>query len=249
VSSLDVARAARSRTIDPLSADREHVLAHTRALWDEVKGQRVFLTGGTGFVGSWLMHSLVWANDVFGLGAEAVVLTRRPEAFHAKAPAIAAHPSVRVLEGDVRTFAFPDVSCSLIVHAAADIARSGVPGGGRAMVDTIIDGTRRVLDFARHARARRVLYISSGAVYGRQPDSMTHIPEDYDGAPRILDPSSTYGAAKRLAELLTIVAGREDGVDVVIARVRRSVLVARRGVCHEPVPPERAPRRARARDW
>ena len=43
--------------------DMDHVLAHTTGLWEDLRGQSIFLTGGTGFVGTWLLESLLWAND------------------------------------------------------------------------------------------------------------------------------------------------------------------------------------------
>jgi nucleoside-diphosphate-sugar epimerase len=54
-----------------LAEDMDHVLAHTRDLWEELRGQRIFITGGTGFFGCWLLESFAWANDKMNLHAEA----------------------------------------------------------------------------------------------------------------------------------------------------------------------------------
>src|SRR5579862_4336185 len=119
-------------------ADLEHVILHTRCLWDEFKRERLFVTGGTGFFGKWLLESFLFANDTLGLDASVSVLTRDPAAFEGKAPHLARHPSVTLLAGDVRDFPFPEGRFSHVIHAAAESSTSLNARDPLAVLDTII---------------------------------------------------------------------------------------------------------------
>jgi len=195
--------------------DLEHVLTHTRPLWEQLRGGRIFVTGATGFFGIWLLETFTHANKQLGLGAELVGLTRNPEAFYAKAPHLADESSIRFHRGDVRDFEFTEGAFSHIIHAGTT---SSAPVPPLQMLDTIILGTRHTLDFAVAAGAKRFLFVSSGAVYGKQPPEMTHIPETYQGAPDPMDPNSAYGEGKRVGELLCSIANKEHGLETTIAR-------------------------------
>jgi dTDP-glucose 4,6-dehydratase len=203
---------------NPLAADLDMVLEQTRDFWDEVRGRRLFITGGTGFFGSWLLETFSWACDRLALGAEAVVLTRRPEAFAQKASHLAGHPAVKLHRGDVRDFTFPEGPFSHVIHAATEASTNQSDRASLEVLDTVVQGTRRVLDFAVRCRVRKLLFTSSGAVYGRQPPEMTHVAEDYAGAPDTMDPRSAYGEGKRVGELLCAIYAREQGIEVKIAR-------------------------------
>jgi dTDP-glucose 4,6-dehydratase len=204
-------------SVNPLAADLDHMLAHTAGLWEELRGQRLFLTGGTGFFGCWLLESFTWANDRLKLGAGAVVLTRDPAAFGRKAPHLANHPAVRLHRGDVTAFEFPAGPFGHVLHAAAESATTLNADDPLRMIDVVVGGTRRVLDFARRCGARRFLLTSSGAVYGRQPPELTHVPEEYPGGPDPADRRSAYGGGKRLAELLCAIYSG-GGLDCTVAR-------------------------------
>jgi len=82
-----------------------------------------------------------------------------------------------------------------------------------------VDGTRHVLEFARAHGVRRFLFTSSGAAYGKQPSELTHIPEEYAGAPAATDIRSGYGQAKRVSEYMISMYGSACGFDAVIARL------------------------------
>jgi nucleoside-diphosphate-sugar epimerase len=195
--------------------DLDHVLMHTQDLWSELRGQQLFITGGTGFFGRWILETFAHANDRLSLGASAVVLTRNPESFVLKAPHLATRNDLQLLQGDVRDFDFPDGDFSHVIHAGTT---SSAPVETLEMFDTIVQGTRNVLDFAATHGTRKFLFISSGAVYGKQPPELTHISENYHGAPDPLDPNSAYGEGKRAAELLCTLMANKYGFEAKIAR-------------------------------
>jgi len=186
-------------TTNRLARDLDHVLAETGGLWEELRGARLFVTGGTGFFGCWLLESLLWANDRLGIGAQAVVLSRDTGAFGRKAPHLVAHPAVTLQRGDVRTFTFPDGAFSHVIHAATTSSAALEP---RPLFDTIVDGTRRTLEFAHQSGAKRFLLTSSGAVYGRQPPDLGRVPEEYTGGPDPTNLRQVYAEGKRAAETL-----------------------------------------------
>jgi dTDP-glucose 4,6-dehydratase len=180
--------------------DLDEVLENARPIWNELRGARIFITGGTGFFGMWLLESLCFVNDKLGLNAHATVLTRDTEAFQNKTPHLAAHPALEFLEGDIRTFGFPCGRFTHVIHAATDSGKRAGLASPRETYNVIAQGTRQTLEFAAQADVRRFLLVSSGAVYGTQPTDLEQVSEEFQGAPDPLDAGSAYGQGKRLAE-------------------------------------------------
>jgi dTDP-glucose 4,6-dehydratase len=201
-----------------LSADLDHILDHTRPLWEELRGRRIFVTGGTGFFGCWLLESFAWANERLSLGAQMVVLTRNLQSFAAKAPHLSRRPDIHFHIGDVRDFKFPEGAFSHVIQAATEASAKLNDESPLLMLDTIIEGTRRALDFAVECGAEKFLLTSSGAVYGKQPPEMIHVPEDYVSAPDCSNPQSAYGEGKRISELLCASYSQRHSLQTKIAR-------------------------------
>ena len=198
--------------------DLAHVLAHTRELWAEARGKSFFITGGTGFFGMWLLESFTHINDALGLRMSATVLTRDPAAFALKAPHLTSRTDLSFVTGDVRTFAFPAGQFDYLIHAATEASAKLNDEAPHEMLDAILGGTRRVLDFAAQCGVKKLLLTSSGAVYGKQPFEITHVSEDYLGAPDPLLPGSAYGEGKRVSEHMCVVHARQHGYEAKIAR-------------------------------
>ena len=202
-----------------LAQDLDHVLTHTESLWPEASGARFFFTGGTGFVGKWLLESLLWANRRLKLRVSVTLLTRNPEAFAGSHPHLAKDPAVALWPGDAAGFAYPEGTFPFLVHAATE--RPFDPDRERpaGIFDCNLNGTRYVLEMARSRGGQRLLFTSSGAVYGRQPWDLRRVPEEYAGAPDPTDLHAAYGHSKRASEFLCACYSQVFGLETKIARL------------------------------
>ena len=164
-------------------SDLRHVLEHTQSVWPRVAGSNILITGATGFVGSWLIETFLWANRELKLGARVFALSRNPETLRTR------DSSLEILKGDVKSFPFPSAPLHYIIHAAVEHGT------------TNLAGAQHVLEIAGAHGAPRILFTSSGAVYGQQPSTISHTPEDFAGTPL---PDNPYAQGKRESEQLLL---------------------------------------------
>ena len=204
-------------TRSPLADEFDAAFAQTPGFWEPLRGTSLFITGGTGFFGSWLLESLVHANLSRGLGARATILTRDEAGFRVRRPRLASAPGLTVVSGDVRDFPFPPGAFTHVIHAATEASVRLNREQPALMRDVIVRGTSRALEFAQRSGAKRFLLASSGAVYGRQRPGVTHVAEEDPGAALPLETPSAYAEGKREAERLCVAAA-DRGLGVTIAR-------------------------------
>lgn len=188
--------------------------------WSGLDGARLFITGGTGFFGKWLLETLGTAQERHGLDVEAVVLSRDPARFLDAVPHLRQAAWMHCVPGDVSSFPLPEGTFTHLIHAATSTdARQNIadPAGMR---QTILKGAERVMELASRQRSLRMLFISSGAVYGPQPTGLERIPEDHTLPPEgvALTPVEVHAQAKRQAESIATAACQSLGFSCPVAR-------------------------------
>jgi len=192
--------------------------AESFVLSDSLAGARFMITGATGLIGSTLVHCLLALNK----GIEITCPVRNIE--KAKSMYEEAFDKVRFVECDLLAYLnglCTDDCFQYIVHCAS-------PTAGKYMTEhpvetylLAIDTTKAILEYARKANSKGVVYVSSLEYYGQNFDDSI-ITEDKLGYVDGTDPRSSYPLGKRAAEYLCAAYAKEYGVNSMIARLTQT---------------------------
>jgi len=164
------------------------------------------VTGGAGFIGSHV------AGRLLADGHRARVLDNFSTGSRANLDLGVAHAvHLDVVEGDIRDLGTVEAASrgvDVVFHQAAmrSVPRSVKDPLGAN--DNNVTGTLNVLEAARRAGVRRVVYASSSSVYGDRPD----LPKREDQTPA---PVSPYAVSKAAGEQYAAVWSRLYGVETV----------------------------------
>jgi nucleoside-diphosphate-sugar epimerase len=183
----------------------------------QLDGKVILITGGTGFIGKCLLESILLATEQLSINPKIIVVSRDPKAFLKQNPGLD-QPPLEFLQADVTSFEISN-PVDFIIHAATETASVHYQKAPRTMLQTAIEGTNRVLDIAKESPGAKVLFTSSGAVYGKSAGLDTAFNEDSASTLSTTDRSSAYGEGKRVSELLGALAADEFGFEFIVARL------------------------------
>ncbi len=198
------------------SSDLESIVEVSEDDLRALAGAELFITGGTGFVGTWLVNSLHHANSRLKLGAHVTILTR--DARRAAQSLSGLTGTVRFVEGDVMSIS-TIAAADAVIHAATPASAALNDADPDAMRRTIIDGTRALLTATESLGTIPILMTSSGAIYGPQPQGLSRVPESYEPAPSSMPTENAYAMGKRQAEALLLDADNLGGPAAKLARL------------------------------
>jgi UDP-glucuronate 4-epimerase len=176
----------------------------------------VFVTGAAGFIGSHVCEALLSRGDrVAGLDNFDPFYDRKIK--ESNLAALSGHPAFSFLEGDIRDAAALSrwgggARADLLVHLAAKAGVRPSVADPAGYADVNVQGTIRVLEWARERKVPKVLFASSSSVYGGN----TKVPFSEDDF--VDRPVSPYAATKKAGELLCHTYCHLYGMNVVALR-------------------------------
>jgi dTDP-glucose 4,6-dehydratase len=178
------------------------------------------MTGASGFVGKWLLISWIVAREQFGSRGQLTCVSRHQGSYPESLYEDAVRAGVDFQFTDIRNLAVLELSdVHGIIHGATPTTLGLAQTALFETVTTILDGQRAVLDFATRNGIQRVLFLSSGAVYGIRPLDDDDLSEDDLTAPDPLNATTGYHEAKRLAENLGAIAALNGDIEFLSARL------------------------------
>ena len=190
-----------------------------------LKGSRLLITGGAGFLGYYLVQAVLWWNDQ-ALG-EPVSVTLLDNFMRGEPPwlgRLSQRDDVSLVTHDIRRPLPPTISgFDYTVHAAGIASPHVYRRYPIETMDANVNGLRFLLDAAhaqgeRGHRVRGFLFYSSSEIYGDPVPEAIPTPETYRGNVSCTGPRACYDESKRYGETLAVNFAHQYGIPISIAR-------------------------------
>lgn len=208
-----------NRALALVRTDAEKVLDGRSYRLDVLRGQHVFISGGTGFLGTWLLELIKVLNERHAFDLRVTVYSRQAHAFAERWPHLGKMEGVRFQDGDIRYIAELPRDVRYIIHAAALTDRRLIASQPSSVAEVNSIGTQRLLRAANILEdVQKVAILSSGLIYGVQPWDQARVDETFAGPMRCNDVNNVYAESKRFAEVIAQSTISETKLPIVTLR-------------------------------
>jgi UDP-glucuronate decarboxylase len=176
---------------------------------DSFSGKKVLVTGGAGFIGSWLCDVLL------GFGCQVTVVDDFSTGRMKNIDHLASNKGFKLIQTNVCTFE-PQDKFQIILHMAGHASPDEYQQHPIETLQTSAQGTEKMAELARKNDAT-LLFASTSEVYGDA--EIVPTPETYWGKVNPIGLRSCYDEGKRFAEALLVAYVKEYDLDVRLPRI------------------------------
>lgn len=192
-----------SRQVDLIAKDCSELLTNVDSLRN-LKNEKILITGGAGYIGSWLIEMINYLNTNFSFNTSAYILDPKASELKKSHPHLFTSNLIEIINQDVRQLAELPKDTTWIIHAAATPDNRIHLSNPLSVIDTIVGGTGRILEVATLLpELKKFVNLSSGLVYGRHNLSADLISENSQCNLNCSSVIASYAESKRIAETIT----------------------------------------------
>jgi len=209
-----------------LDEDLDAICTDLTAEFAAMSGGRLLVTGGGGFLGYYLVQSVLYWNDTRAASGkiDITVYDNYARGVPEWLEALRGRPDLELRRHDMIEPLPKDIGhFDYVVHAAGIASPIYYRAQPLKCIDANVNGLRNLLDYAVAEREkgqplRGFLFYSSSEIYGDPVSASIPTPEDYRGNVSCTGPRACYDETKRFGETLCVVYARQEGIPVRMAR-------------------------------
>lgn len=194
-------------------------IASSALPWERLRDKTVLITGGGGFLASYLVKTLIVANRIMALNLRVVCVVRNLCSAEQRLAGFLGASDISVLVHDISRPLLSDAPrADFIIHAASQASPKyyGVDPVGTLLANSV--GTAYLLDHAVHSGSEAFLFFSSGEVYGDPVDPARLVAEKDYGYLDPMNVRSCYAESKRIGETMCVAWAKQRGLNTKVVR-------------------------------
>jgi len=180
---------------------------------EKLKSSQILITGGTGFVGTWITEMLIYLNENFNFNVTIYLLSRNitPSKNYSE------FKYVHFIRSDVKSVKELPSTINYVLHAAGTPDSKEHVSNSIKTIDTFYKGTHNILDLAsRLPSLIKIVHFSSNKIYG---SNYSKVPMDETNAIiHCYNNQDVYSESKRISETLCKAYMSELHLPIIIVR-------------------------------
>lgn len=185
---------------------------------DAFADRSILVTGATGQIGSSLVRLLKAADELLDLGLKIYAGCRDERRFSGLCDSLINDKNVAYVFFDCDTDFLPEDVFDYVIHCAGYGDPKAFVNDPVGIMRSNINGLDKLLQLLRIQEYGRLLYVSSGEVYGQGEGGVASFDESYSGYVNTMSPRSCYQISKRAGETLLASYCSQYGIDALVAR-------------------------------
>ena len=198
--------------------DLEHI-SYANLPWEILRNKIILITGGSGFLASYLVKSLLTVGRLYQLNLKVICLARSLRSVESRLSSYLEDPDLSIVLHDISQPLpnnFP--RADYIIHSASQASPKyyGIDPVGTLLANSV--GTMYLLNHAVKSHTEKFLFFSSGEVYGVPLNPNRLIGEQDYGYLDPINVRSCYAESKRVGETMCAAWGQQHGLHTSVVR-------------------------------
>lgn len=209
----------RDTANDVISEDVQQLCLHYGDLLAPLSGSSLLVTGGCGFLCSYFVECVAFANEhLWEAPCDVAVVDNLASGVVDRLAHLIDRPDIRFIEHDVARPLDDSIAPDWIIHGASIASPVFYRRHPLETIEANVNGTHNLIRFARDRSSKGLLYLSTSEIYGDPSPDQIPTSENYWGNVSCTGPRASYDESKRLAETICSTYVRLEGLPIRVAR-------------------------------